>query len=123
VVNLKNQTREELLDGLLNAKAGEITLLQNPPSERVGLFEISARISEIRHEIISRMRPDGPPKTEKARFGELKKGDEYLTPAGLKERVIMNPENGVHGALRIDGEHKDEVHYPAQSFEVQKIIK
>ena len=81
------------------------------------------RRTELYNEIIRRMGPDGPPKTEESTFGELAPGGEFLTPDGSRNRVVRGAGTyGTYAAIALDGPSKDILWWPGPFYRVEKIV-
>jgi len=79
--------------------------------------------TELYNEIIRRMGPDGPPKTEESTFGELAPGGEFLTPDGSRNRVVRGAGTyGTYAAIALDGPSKDILWWPGPFYRVEKIV-
>ena len=79
--------------------------------------------TELYNEIIRRMGPDGPPKTEESTFGELAPGGEFLTPDGSRNRVVRGAGTyGTYAAIAFDGPSKDILWWPGPFYRVEKIV-
>ena len=79
--------------------------------------------TELYNEIIRRMGPDGPPKTEESTFGELAPGGEFLTPDGSRNRAVRGAGTyGTYAAIAFDGPSKDILWWPGPFYRVEKIV-
>ena len=79
--------------------------------------------TELYNEIIRRMGPDGPPKTEESTFGELAPGGEFLTPDGSRNRAVRGAGTyGTYAAIALDGPSKDILWWPGPFYRVEKIV-
>lgn len=82
--------------------------------------QLEEQLEELRSQILERMGPDDPPKTEDAVFGQLAPGEEFLVADGSRNRAVSG--GGQHAALPLNGPSKDILWWPGAEFEVKRIV-